>query len=127
MPRAQRDRAQGRRRRAEARGWPPAPGRPATGQQLMKLHFRFGLIALACLLSVSAGAQTQQYKYGIMPPGGPAPRTADGHPDLSGVWWPNRTGIPHVENQVEPGDKFGVDPAALRQFDARATPEERPS
>jgi hypothetical protein len=47
---AQRDRAQGRRRRAEARGWTPAPGRPATGQQLMKLHLSFRLIALACLL-----------------------------------------------------------------------------
>src|SRR4051812_41516968 len=73
------------------------------------------------------GAQSQQFRHGIAPPGGPAPRAADGHVDLTGVWWPNRTGIPHVENQIEPGDKFGVDPAALRQFDGRATPEERPS
>lgn len=83
-------------------------------------------VAMA-VASVSIGAQGQQYKFGLAPAGGPAPRTADGHVDLSGVWWPNRTGIPHVENQVDPTDKFGVDPAALRQFDARATPEERPS
>ncbi len=96
------------------------------------LRLRLGVasiaaLALVYLLAPAAGAQNPEYRYKVMAPGGPAPRTADGHPDLSGVWWPNRTGIPHVENQVEPGDKFGVDPAALRQFDARATPEERPS
>jgi hypothetical protein len=97
-----------------------------------RLHLRYSVASIAVLviaglLTASTSAQTQKYKFGLMPPGGPAPRASDGHPDLSGVWWPNRTGIPHVENQVDPGDKFGVDPAALRQFDARATPEERPS
>lgn len=92
----------------------------------MRLQLRcVGLaLALSAVLAVTAAAQNQnrQYDVTMMPPGGPAPRTADGHPDLSGVWWPNRTGIPHVENQGK-----SVDPAALRQFDARVTPEEPPS
>jgi hypothetical protein len=45
----------------------------------------------------------------------------DGHPDLTGTWWPNRTGIPHVENRRVP-----IDPAALRQFDPAKTPEPPP-
>ena len=80
------------------------------------------LVVLAVWLSLPAGAQEKTYEVGLMAPGGPAPRTADGHPDLSGVWWPNRTGIPHVENQGK-----SVDPRALRQFDREKTPEEQPS
>ncbi len=55
-----------------------------------------------------------------LPPGGPAPRTADGHPDLTGRWYPNGAGR---MLQVA----YPVDPVVFRQFDAKATPEEQPS
>ena len=55
-----------------------------------------------------------------LPPGGPAPRMADGHPDLSGTWYPNAAG-----RQLE--SAYPVDQAAFRQFDPKVTPEEKPS
>jgi hypothetical protein len=48
------------------------------------------------------------------PKGGPAPRTPDGHPDLSGVWFPGTAG------------GFTFNPALRKQFDAKETPEEPP-
>jgi hypothetical protein len=93
----------------------------------MNLQLRDAIACAAVLTSIyavspSAGAQNAAATIGMMPSGGPAPRSADEHPDLSGVWWPNRTGNPHVENRGVP-----VDPAALRQFDASVTPEQPPS
>jgi len=87
------------------------------------------LAALACAavaaglqtgLMVVAAAQDTQYKIQPLPPGGPAPRLADGHPDLSGQWFPNLAG------QGVSG-RFGVDPAATRQFDPKVTPETPPA
>ncbi len=91
----------------------------------MTLHLRYAVagaaaLTLVCLLSISAGAQQNtEYTVKPLPPGGPAPRLADGHPDLSGHWLPNGAG------QGVSG-RFGVDPAARGQFDPKVTPEERP-
>ena len=92
----------------------------------MTLHLRFGAACTAALLLVfvfswSAGAQQDGPPYAInpLPPGGPAPRLADGHVDLSGHWLPNGAG------QGVSG-RFGVNPAARGQFDPKVTPEERP-
>jgi hypothetical protein len=84
------------------------------------------LSATAVRSPIAAGAQAtgkdkgQEYAIKLMPPGGPAPRLADGHPDFSGQWFPNGAG------QGVSG-RFGVDPAALGTFDRKATPEQRPS
>ena len=94
----------------------------------MRCHSRFCvacafLLTLACALTPTAGAQDSQggpYTITVVPPGGPAPRLPDGHPDLSGHWLPNSAG------QGVSG-RFGVDPAARRQFDPKVTPEEPPS
>jgi hypothetical protein len=88
---------------------------------------RLAILTAVCACFVAAGLQTRpfaaqdtQYKIGVLPAGGPAPRLADGHPDLSGQWFPNLAG------QGVSG-RFGVDPAATRQFDPKVTPEERPA
>jgi hypothetical protein len=75
---------------------------------------------LLTLFASAAWGQTNEYVVTVMPPGGPAPRLSNGRPDLSGHWLPNSAG------QGVAG-RFGVDPAARRQFDPRLTPEEEPS
>ena len=59
------------------------------------------LVAATSLLSAAALAQEQNRTYVEargnvvpvpLPPGGPAPRMADGHVDLSGVWFSGPTG-----------------------------------
>lgn len=77
-------------------------------------------LLVASVLTLPLGAQNAKYEIGVMPPGGPTPRLANGRPDLSGHWLPNLAG------QGVSG-RYGVDPAALRQFDPQATPEEQPS
>ena len=68
------------------------------------------VLSALSVVSTPADAQTQEYAIKVMSPGGPAPRLPDGHPDLSGHWLPNGAG------QGVSG-RFGVDPAAMRQFD----------
>ena len=52
-----------------------------------------------------------------VPPGGPAPRSADRHPDLSGVWFPGLMGGADLTAERDP---------AARLFDPKVTPEEKP-
>ncbi len=54
-----------------------------------------------------------------LPPGGPAPRTSDGHPDFSGRWYPNKSG------KMLQG-AYPVDPDAMSQFDAKQAAEPPP-
>jgi hypothetical protein len=58
-------------------------------------------------------------KVEALPPGGPAPRLSDGHVDFSGRYYPNSAG-----RMLE--GAYPVDPSIFRQYDRKATPEERP-
>jgi hypothetical protein len=55
----------------------------------------------------------------LLPPGGTAPRTTDGHVDLSGRYYPN--GVGRMVGSYTPG---GVDTDASGLFDRQKTPQE---
>src|SRR5579863_4584859 len=93
------------------------------------------LLAAVCLISTPVAAQKDQApKAGTqksdaslpkpLPPGGPTPRQADGHPDLSGVWFPGFYGTGNL-NAL--GGLDGNSMLVRREFDAKKTPEEKPS
>src|SRR5262245_1653106 len=58
-------------------------------------------------------------KLRLLPPGGAVPRTAGGHPDLTGRWYPNRAG-----KMLQGG--YQIDDSIMRQFDPKVTPQEQP-
>jgi hypothetical protein len=58
-------------------------------------------------------------KVHILPPGGPAPRAADGHPDLTGRYYPN-----HAGRMLQVA--YRIDQTIMRQFDPVKTPQENP-
>jgi len=58
-------------------------------------------------------------KVHILEPGGPAPRTADGHPDLSGRYYPN-----HAGRMLQ--GAYRIDRSIMQQFDPEKTPQENP-
>jgi len=55
----------------------------------------------------------------VLPDGGPAPRTADGHPDLTGRYYPNRAG-----RMLQGGYRLGDE--IMDQYDPKVTPQENP-
>ena len=54
----------------------------------------------------------------LLPPGEATPRTADGHPDLTGRYYPNKAG-----RMLQGG--YRVVDSIMRQFDSAVTPQER--
>ena len=85
------------------------------------------MLAAACLLSVTTTAQEKTFveaRGNVMPvplpPGGPPPRMADGHVDLSGVWFSGPTGKANAWSVVpdEPlkQDPVPFQPAALAKI-----------
>src|SRR5262249_784339 len=54
-----------------------------------------------------------------LPPGGPTPRTSDGHPDFSGRWYPNKGG------KMLQGS-YPIDPDAMSQYDSKQPSEQAP-
>jgi hypothetical protein len=72
-----------------------------------------GMLCMTSALAAQEGNGSQagqpvKSKQQPLPKGGPAPRTADRHPDLSGVWFGGTAG------------GFTYNPALRRQFDAKA-------
>jgi hypothetical protein len=103
-------------------GWLEVKGR--VGYLVERLG---AVVAALCVVFTPVFAQQQKAPERIhkLAPGGPAPRTTDGHPDLSGVWFPNSAG-----QALNAARLVGDDPAdfdARRQFDPKLTPEEKPS
>ena len=109
----------------------------------MKPHLANSLVTIACVSALvctsSPYASAQQDKgqssaqaYAgagksaskALPDGGPAPRLADGHPDLSGIWFVG--GLGKEDARLAQSAATQGDPAQ-RPFDPKVTPEEKPS
>ena len=80
------------------------------------------LLAAACLLSAVVVAQEQEFVEAIgnvrpvaLPPGGPSPRMADGHVDLSGAWFPGPTGKANAWSVV-PNERVQEDPIPFQPW-----------
>ncbi len=93
--------------------------------------------ALVCMLSVYSGAQQPKGQTSApvyagagraaskaLPDGGPTPRLPDGHPDFSGIWFVGALG--KEDATLVPSAATRGDPA-VRAFDPKVTPEEKPS
>ena len=81
-------------------------------------HFVKYLCTLMVLLAISITGSIPARAEARGAQKAPAPRTADGHPDFTGVWFPGVVPDP---------DHYGLTAAEHRTFDPKVTPQEPPS
>src|SRR6266852_9580857 len=55
---------------------------------------------------------------------GPAPRTADGKPDLSGLWGPDRNFAGDLRRGLKPGEQLPLQPWALKLAQERLSKDD---
>jgi len=86
--------------------------------------FSFDLNAQQDKSGVKAQTGSRAEQTTPLPTGGSAPRTADGHPDLSGHWF---VGLLGKENALLGASGATAGDTNVRAFDPKVTPEEKPS
>ena len=78
----------------------------------------FGFLLRAVIVASSAAGQGGEAidvsARAPKPPEGPAPRTADGKPDLTGLWSPERTFIYDISSSLAPGEALPIQPWAAK-------------
>jgi hypothetical protein len=68
-----------------------------------------------CLAAAQLGSQGEPIQRASKPPAqGPAPRTADGKVDFSGIWGADRRFIYDINDALKPGDELPIQPWALK-------------